>query len=69
MFTYIYTFGVHIFAGFDSDLIYPNGLSCTMPEEFQQKLVNTIEGLEKARIVKPGTARRHTGWYAICVTS
>lgn len=25
-----------------------------MPEEFQQKLVNTIEGLEKAKIVKPG---------------
>ena len=43
-----------ISTGFDSDLIYPNGLSCTMPEEYQQKLVNTIEGLENAKIVKPG---------------
>ena len=38
--TYIYIVGVHIFAGFDSDLIYPNCLSCTMPEDIQ-KLVKT----------------------------
>ncbi|ESO91632.1 hypothetical protein LOTGIDRAFT_217378 [Lottia gigantea] len=40
--------------GLDSDLIYPQGISCTMPEEYQQKLVNTIPGLEDAKIVKPG---------------
>ena len=40
--------------GLDSDLIYPQGLSCTLPEVLQQQLVNTIRGLEKAKIVKPG---------------
>ncbi|XP_017775682.1 PREDICTED: protein MTO1 homolog, mitochondrial isoform X1 [Nicrophorus vespilloides] len=40
--------------GFDSDLIYPNGLSCTLPEDLQQILINKIPALEKAEIVKPG---------------
>ena len=40
--------------GLDSDLIYPQGLSCTLPEDLQQQLVNTIRGLETAKIVKPG---------------
>lgn len=40
--------------GFDSDLIYPNGLSCTLPEELQWKLVRSLPGLENAKIVRPG---------------
>lgn len=40
--------------GFDSDVCYPNGLSCTLPEEMQVKLVRTIPGLEKADLVRPG---------------
>lgn len=40
--------------GFDSDLIYPNGLSCTLPEDLQIKLINSIPGLENAVVVKPG---------------
>ncbi|XP_045173866.2 protein MTO1 homolog, mitochondrial-like [Mercenaria mercenaria] len=40
--------------GFDSDLIYPNGLGCTMPEYYQQQIVNCIAGLENCKIVKPG---------------
>ncbi|RZC39322.1 MTO1 -like, mitochondrial [Asbolus verrucosus] len=40
--------------GFNSDVIYPNGLSCTLPEELQVQLVNAIPGLEKAEIVRPG---------------
>lgn len=40
--------------GFDSDLIYPNGLSCTLPEELQVDLVRTIPGLENADVVRPG---------------
>ncbi|WAR02247.1 MTO1-like protein [Mya arenaria] len=39
---------------FDSDLIYPNGLGCTMPEEYQQKIISTIPGLEDSKIVTPG---------------
>ncbi|XP_053683379.1 protein MTO1 homolog, mitochondrial [Sabethes cyaneus] len=40
--------------GFDSDLIYPNGLSCTLPEEEQVKLVRSLRGLEQAEVVRPG---------------
>lgn len=40
--------------GFDSDVIYPNGLSCTLPEEFQVKLVRTLPGLERAELLRPG---------------
>lgn len=28
--------------GFDSDLVYPNGLSCTLPEERQAALVKVL---------------------------
>ncbi|XP_011646986.1 protein MTO1 homolog, mitochondrial [Pogonomyrmex barbatus] len=40
--------------GLDSPLIYPSGLSCTLPEEKQIELVKCIPGLENARLVKPG---------------
>lgn len=40
--------------GLSSDIIYPNGISCTMPEEHQVRLIHSIVGLEKAQIVKPG---------------
>jgi len=38
----------------NNDLIYPQGLSCTLPAHIQQELVNQIEGLENAQVVKPG---------------
>lgn len=40
--------------GFNSDIIYPNGLSCTLPEEFQVELVHKIPGLENAEIIRVG---------------
>lgn len=40
--------------GFDDDLMYPQGLSCTLPADLQQLLVNSIQGLEKAVVVKAG---------------
>jgi tRNA uridine 5-carboxymethylaminomethyl modification enzyme len=40
--------------GYDSDLIYPQGLSCTLPEDLQVKLVRSLVGLEKAEIARPG---------------
>ncbi|XP_039287013.1 protein MTO1 homolog, mitochondrial [Nilaparvata lugens] len=40
--------------GLDTDIVYPNGLSCTLPEELQAKLVHSIPGLEKAKLVRPG---------------
>ena len=42
--------------GLTSDLIYPNGLSTSLPEEVQLDYVRTIKGLEKAEIVQPGYA-------------
>ncbi|KAF7794657.1 hypothetical protein EIP86_005795 [Pleurotus ostreatoroseus] len=39
--------------GYDSDLIYPNGLSCSLPEDVQEKLYRSVIGLENARIVRP----------------
>lgn len=40
--------------GFDSDVIYPAGLSCTLPAEYQLELVRTLPGLEKGEIIRPG---------------
>ncbi|EFN86010.1 Protein MTO1-like protein, mitochondrial [Harpegnathos saltator] len=40
--------------GLDSPLIYPSGLSCTLPEEKQVELVKCILGLENARLARPG---------------
>ncbi|KAJ7050581.1 mitochondrial translation optimization protein [Mycena amicta] len=39
--------------GYDSDIIYPNGLSCSMPEELQEPMMRTIPGLERVRMVRP----------------
>jgi tRNA uridine 5-carboxymethylaminomethyl modification enzyme len=40
--------------GFDSDVIYPNGLSMTVPAEAQQELLRTIRGLENVTMLQPG---------------
>lgn len=42
--------------GLDSDLIYPNGISTSLPAEVQQDYVRTIRGLEQAEIRQPGYA-------------
>lgn len=40
--------------GLDSDLIYPNGLSMSLPAEVQLKILQTIPGLECVEMAKPG---------------
>ena len=40
--------------GFDSNVIYPNGISCTLPEEIQREMINSIDGLTNARMLQPG---------------
>lgn len=36
--------------------IYPNGISTSLPEDVQWKMVRSIEGLEEAEIIRPGYA-------------
>lgn len=38
----------------DFEIIYPNGISCTLPEEIQNRLVKSLVGLENARMIRPG---------------
>ncbi|KAI0526358.1 mitochondrial translation optimization protein [Xylaria bambusicola] len=40
--------------GFSSDLIYPNGLSMTIPAEAQEQLLRTIPGLENSHMTQAG---------------
>ena len=42
--------------GLDSDLIYPNGISTSLPLKAQQALIASIKGFENAEIVRPGYA-------------
>lgn len=38
---------------FDADLIYPSGLSNSLPEDAQEIMYRTVPGLENAEIVRP----------------
>lgn len=40
--------------GLNSDLVYPNGISCTMPEEIQEQMVKMMPGCENAKMLQPG---------------
>lgn len=42
--------------GLTSNEIYPNGISTSLPFEVQIKIINSIKGLEKAQITRPGYA-------------
>ncbi len=42
--------------GLTSDLVYPNGISTSLPEDVQERYVRSIRGLEKAVIAQPGYA-------------
>lgn len=42
--------------GFNTEEMYLNGLSSSLPENIQQKFINSIEGLEHAIITRPGYA-------------
>ena len=42
--------------GLDDDTVYPNGISTSLPEEVQAKMLALIPGLEHARMVRSGYA-------------
>lgn len=42
--------------GVDCDVVYPNGLSTSLPVDIQQRYVKSIRGLEAAEILRPGYA-------------
>lgn len=42
--------------GTDSDVVYPNGVSTSLPEDVQQAFIRSMRGLENAEFVRPGYA-------------
>lgn len=40
--------------GFGNDVIYPNGISMTVPVEAQEAMLKTIPGLENVKMLQPG---------------
>ena len=42
--------------GVDVDLVYPNGISTSLPEENQKRFIQTIKGMEGAEIIEYGYA-------------
>ena len=42
--------------GLDTDIVYPNGISTSLPADVQERFVRSISGFERARITQPGYA-------------
>ena len=42
--------------GLESDLVYPNGISTSLPEDVQHAMIAVMPGLAKAKVVRPGYA-------------
>jgi tRNA uridine 5-carboxymethylaminomethyl modification enzyme len=42
--------------GLDDDTVYPNGISTSLPRDVQQAMLQTIPGLERAALRRPGYA-------------
>lgn len=42
--------------GFQSDIVYPNGISTSLPADVQERFVRSIAGLEQVEIIRPGYA-------------
>ena len=46
--------------GLNTDEVYPNGLSTSLPEDVQLKMIRSIEGLQGARVIRFGYGIEHT---------
>ena len=53
--------------GLHSDLIYPNGISTSLPLEAQEKMIQSIQGFEEAEIVRPGYAIEYDYFNPTCL--
>jgi len=42
--------------GFESDVVYPNGISTSLPADVQEEFIKLIPGLENVTIIQPGYA-------------
>ncbi len=42
--------------GVDCNVVYPNGISTSLPVDVQEQFIQTIAGLENVKIIKPGYA-------------
>ena len=42
--------------GLTTDIVYPNGISTSLPADVQERFVHSVIGFEKARITQPGYA-------------
>jgi len=42
--------------GLESYVVYPNGISTSLPERIQQEICHNINGLENVKIIRPGYA-------------
>jgi len=42
--------------GLDTDIVYPNGISTSLPLDVQEDFVRTIRGFERAELTRPGYA-------------
>ena len=42
--------------GLESEVVYPNGISTSLPEDVQEEFIHSIKGLQNAKIIKPGYA-------------
>jgi tRNA uridine 5-carboxymethylaminomethyl modification enzyme len=42
--------------GLDDHLVYPNGISTSLPEDIQSEFLRSIDGLERVEIARPGYA-------------
>ncbi len=42
--------------GLDTDVVYPNGISTSLPEDVQHEFIHTMKGLENVEVLRPAYA-------------